>query len=143
MAIAESQLVLDAGQFTASPGAGFWSFQHYNGLPRTTDIVIDAMAYNEDLNGMGPITTAIVFLAYLFPEPDTSRMIVARDDSSMTGTLINPISGNAANTYRGYRLPRQPGKNGRWWDMYFATQDKENTATATISWYLLPAQPNT
>lgn len=142
MSIGESQTVLDALQFTAMPGAGMWSFQHYNGLPRTTDIVIDAMAYNEDLNGMGPITTAVAFLAYLFPEPDTSRMIWARDDA-MTGDLINPISGNAAKTFRGYRLPRQPGDNGRWWDMYFATQDKENTATASISWYLIKAQLGT
>ena len=142
MAIAESQTVLDDLQFTASPGAGFWSFQRYNGLPRTADIMIDAMSYNEDLNGMGPITTAVAFLPFLFGTPDTARMIWARDDA-MTGDLLNPVSGNAAKTFRGYRLPREPGDNGKWWDMYFATQDKENTATASISWYLIKAQLGT
>lgn len=142
MAIAESQTVLDAAQFTATPGAGFWSFQKYNHLPRTTDIQIDAMSYNEDLNGMGPIQTAIAFLPFLIGEPDTSRMIVARDDAQF-GDLINVISGNAAKTFRGYRLPREPGENGKWWDMFFATQDKDNTATATITWYLIPAQKGT
>ncbi len=142
MAIAESQTVLDADQFTATPGAGFWSFQKYNRLPRTTDIMIDGMSYNEDLNGMGPIMTAVAFLAFKFGTPDTARAIWARDDAQF-GDLINPISGNAAKTFRGYRLPRDAGNNGTWWDMYFATQDKENTASATITWYLIAAQPGT
>lgn len=142
MAIAEIQTVLDDAQFTALPGAGFWSFQHYNRLPRTTDIMIDAMSYNEDLNGMGPLQTAIAFLAFRLGTPDTARMIVARDDAQF-GDLVNPISGNAAKTFRGYRLPRDPGDNGAWWDMYFATQDKEQTASAVISWYLIPAQLGT
>lgn len=142
MAIAVSQTVLDAGQFTATPGAGFWSFQHYNNLPRTTGIQIDAMSYNEDLNGMGPIRTAVAFLPFLLGTPDTARMIWARDDAQF-GDLLNPISGNAAKTFRGYRLPREPGDNGKWWDMYFATQEKENTATATLTWYLVPAELGT
>lgn len=143
MAIVDRQTVLGAVEFTAMPGAGFWSFRKYNKLPRTTDIVIDAMSYNEDLAAMGPVTVAVVFLAYHFPDPDTSRMVVARDDSSATGDLINPISGNAAKTFRGYRLPREPGDNGEWWDMYFATLDKKNDGSAAISWYLLPDQPGT
>jgi hypothetical protein len=142
MAIAEIQTVLDASQFTATPGAGFWSFQRYNNLPRTTDIQIDGMAYNEDANGMGIITTAIAFLPFLLGTPDTARMIWARDDAQF-GDLLNPISGNAAKTFRGYRLPREAGDNGKWWDMYFATLDKENTASAIITWYLIAAQPGT
>lgn len=142
MSIVEFQTVLDMDQFDATPGRGFWSFQKYNNLPRTTDIFIDAMSYNEDLNGMGPIMTAIAFLPFRLGNTDTSRMIWTRDDAQF-GDLVNPISGNAAKTFRGYRLPREPGDNGAWWDMFFATQDKENTATAGITWYLIPAQLGT
>lgn len=142
MAVAEIQTVLNADQFDATPGKGFWSFQKYSDLPRTTDIMIDAMSYNEDLNGMGPLQTAIAFLFFRLGTPDTARMIVARDDAQF-GDLVNPISGNAAKTFRGYRLPREPGKDGLWWDVYFATQDKEQTASAAISWYLIPEQLGT
>lgn len=144
MATVEFQTVLGAAQFTAMPGSGFWSFQQYNNLPRTTLIVIDAMSYVEDLaGGPGPVRTAVVFLPFLIGTPDTARMIWARDNSANGGDLVNPVSGNAAKTFRGYHLPREPGDGGKWWDMFFATQDKDTTGTASISWYLLPDQLGT
>lgn len=144
MAIVEVQSVAGTEQFDGSPGKGLWNFSgRYGKLPRTTAIQIDAMSYNEDLAAMGPIITAIGFVAFRLGQPEVERFVWARDNSTMGGGLINPVTGNAGRTYPGFRLPRQPGDNGEWWNLFLLTKDKKELAAASITYYLIPDQPGT
>ncbi len=143
MALVDVQtIVTPATQFDGAIGQGRWSFQQYDKLPRGTDIVIDAMSYTEDANGMGPPTTAVAFLAILDETvPVSTRQVWARDDA-MGGGLLNPVSDNAAKTFPGFRLPRDKD-TGEWWAVICVTIDKAHEASASINWYLVPAVDGT
>lgn len=144
MSIVEVQSVAGAEQFDGTEGKGLWNFhERYGHLPRTTDIMIDAMSYNEDLAGMGPVTTAIGFVAFRVGQPLVERFVWARDNSTMGGGLINPVTGNAGRTYPGFRLPREAGDDGEWWNLFLLTEDKKEVAAASITYYLIPDQLGT
>lgn len=144
MSIPLIQTLADAVQFDGNPGQGRFSFDHLQNLPRTTEIQIDAMSYVEDPPAMGQVTTAVGFGPFRIGSMvGTSRMIWARDNSTMGGDLVNPVTGNAAKTFPGFRLPREPGEGGQWWSLICITFDKSSTASAVITYYLIPDQLGT
>lgn len=143
MALVNSQTLVDAIQFDGNPNQGRWNFDQYQSLPRTTDIQIDAMSYTEDPPEFGIVRTAIGFGAIrIGTQIGTSRMVWGRAEATMGGNLVNPVSGNAAITFRGFLLPREPGVNGQWWTVVLITIDKDFTGSAQITWHLV-ARPDT
>lgn len=140
MAVVEIQSVSGTEQFDGSENKGLWNFNdRFRHLPRATAIQIDALSYNEDLAEMGPIITAIGFIAFRVGQPVVERFVWARDNSNtaMGGGLINPVTGNAGRTYPGFRLPREPGDNGEWWNIFLLTKDKKENAAASLTYYLI------
>ena len=141
MPLVATQSVPDAVQFDGTTAKGLFSFSKaYEHLPRTTGILISLVAYTELNQGGGQnIDVAVVFYFFREGETDLSKRILIALDEAKGGDLQNPITGNAEGSrIINTQLPREAGDKAQFWSIVCLTVDKEEDATASVTFALVP-----
>lgn len=136
-----TQIVVGAAQFTGNTDAdGLFSFAQFNALPRTTGIIIHSLSYVEIDSGPA-LTTNVQFWSRKNPG-GAPVLKVPLGDGTAAGGLLD-INGVARLKLCGHVLERNPGQhqsiallNGGFWQIQVITQNKQDTAAATLTYDL-------
>lgn len=130
------QIRAGAAEFQGTAGlGGFWSFQSFNALPRSTGIIIGLVGYFEEALG-GVLATDVNCWTQLPGIDQTARVPIGLGQAS--DALLNPITSNADLRLCGIELPREPGDGGPFWNVHLTTKNKTKNGTATLQYRIVP-----